>query len=241
CRIRAAGCQLCREYEWAYSYYVSLADGPFLMRPKTVAQNLLKNLAGATLRQLGLRKLDAARNFEIGQRSSAIRDQLISSQVFSRLENNAGFHDFAPLWIRYSENRHFAHRWMRVNHGLDFSGVNVLPAGDDHVLQTIENVEESVCVLIADIAGAKEAVPECTVCLARVVPIATHDIRAASDQFARLPDFNFLSRSIDNTHVDSHTWTPARGEFVFCVRIVFQAGDEPGCTQPGDLNGCNLW
>src|SRR5207253_9346181 len=135
CRIRAAGCQLCREYEWAYSYYVSLADGPFLMRPKTVAQNLLKNLAGAALRQLGLRKLDAARNFEIGERSSAIRDQLISSEGFSRLKYNAGFHGFAPRWIRYSENRHFSHRCMRVDHSLHFAGVNVLFAGYDPVVE----------------------------------------------------------------------------------------------------------
>src|SRR5207253_4104915 len=230
CRIRAAGCQLCREYEWAYSYYVSLADGPFLMRPKTVAQNLLKNLAGATLRQLGLRKLDAARNFEIGQRSSAIRDQLISSQCFSRLENNAGFHDFAPLWIRYSENRHFAHRWMRVNHGLDFAGVNVLPAGDDHVFQAIQDEEVPVCVLIADIAGAKEAVPECTLCLVRVFPIATHDIRAASDQLACLPGFDLLPCWIANTHVDSHARTPARGEFVLGGLLAFHAGEAPGFT-----------
>src|SRR5437868_3858225 len=220
--------------------YKALGDGPFLARPGGIAQKPLQYFAGAALRQLGLRKLDAARNFEIGERSSAIRDQLISSKSLPRLENNAGFHDFPPLWIRYSKDCDFAHGWMRVNHGFDFAGVNVLPAGDDHVLQTIENVEISVGILIADIAGTKEAVPECTLCLARVVPIATHDIRAAGDQLARLPGFDFLPCWIDNAHVDSHAWAPARGEFVFGVLIVFQAGEEPGFTQTVDLNEFNL-
>src|SRR5207253_4016095 len=144
-------------------------------------QKPLKYLAGAAFWQFGLRKLDAARNFEIGERPSAIRDQLISSKSSPRPENNAGFHDLTPLRVRYSEDCDFAHGWMRVNHGFDFAGINVLSAGNDHVLQTIENVEVSICVLIADIAGAKEAVPECTLRLLRVVPIATHDIRAARD------------------------------------------------------------
>src|SRR5712671_1816466 len=102
---------------------------------------------------------------------------------------------------------------MRVNHGLDFAGVNILAAGDDHVLQTIENVEVPVGVLITNVAGAKEAVPERAFYLVRVVPIATHDIRPARDQLAGLPSFDFLPCWIDNTHVDSHTWTPARAEF----------------------------
>src|SRR6266436_6928794 len=137
-----------------------LTHSALLMNPKVFAQNLLQYFAGAALRKLGFGELDAARNFEIGERSSAKRDQLISSECFSRLENNDSLYDFAPLWIGYSENRHFAHGWMRVNHGFDFAGVNVLPAGDDHVFQAIENVEISVCILIADIAGSEKAVPE---------------------------------------------------------------------------------
>src|SRR6266850_4962933 len=50
-----------------------LTHGAFLMSPKALAQNLLQYFAGTALRQLGLRKLDAARNFEIGERSPAIR------------------------------------------------------------------------------------------------------------------------------------------------------------------------
>ena len=82
------------------------------MNPKALAQNLLQYFAGAALRQLGFGELDAAWNFEIGEGSSAVRDQLISSECFARLENNDSLYDFAPFRIGYSENRHFAKRTL---------------------------------------------------------------------------------------------------------------------------------
>src|SRR5262249_34472674 len=105
----------------------------------------------------------------------------------------------------------------------------------------IQNVKVAVGVLIPNIAGSKEAVPERTLCLVRLVPIATHDIRAARDQLTRLPNFDFLSCWIDNAHVGSKARSSARGEFVFGVLIVFQAGEEPGFTQPVDLNKFDPW
>src|SRR5947207_1007 len=42
--------------------------GPVLMGPKTLPQNPLENLAGATLRQLGVQDLNSARNLVIGER-----------------------------------------------------------------------------------------------------------------------------------------------------------------------------
>src|SRR4029077_10141600 len=111
--------------------YMTSGDGPFLARPGSVTQKPLQYFAGAALRQLGLRKLDAARNFEIGERSSAIRDQLFRRKSFPRLEDNDRLYDFAPFRIRYPENRHFTNCRMRVNDGFDFAGVNVLPAGND--------------------------------------------------------------------------------------------------------------
>src|SRR6266513_4825223 len=169
-----------RSMDWFVHYVCTSANDPFLTSPSRLTQNLLQYLARAALWQLDFRELDAARNLVIGKRMSAICSQLLCTECFSGLENNNGLDDFAPRWIRYSEDCYFPNRRMRVNNGFDFSRVNVLPAGDDHVLQTIENVVVSVCVLIADVACSKESVPECTLCLVRVFPIATHDIRAAS-------------------------------------------------------------
>src|SRR5207302_6946992 len=99
---------------------------------------------------------------------------------------------------------------MRVNDSLDFAGVNVFSAGDDHVFQAIENVEVSVGVLITNVARSEEAVSEREFSFFRLVPITAHDIRAARDQLASFPSFDFLPCWIDNAHVDSHAWASAR-------------------------------
>src|SRR4029077_18799413 len=111
----------------------------------------------------------------------------------SRFQHNIGHYKLSPFWIRYSKDCYFANRRMRVNHGFDFAGINILAAGDDHVLQAIKNVEVSVCVLIPNVARSEEAVPEREFGFFRLVPITAHDIRASSDQLALLPGFDFLS------------------------------------------------
>src|SRR5947209_4879015 len=130
---------------------------------------------------------------------------------------------------------------MRVNDGFDFAGINVFSAGDDHVLQAIKNVEVSVCVLIPNVARSEEAVSEREFSFFRLVPITAHDIRAASDQLACLSGFDFLPCCIDNTHVDSHAWTPARGELVLGVLVIQQASEKSGFAESIDLNKFNIW
>src|SRR4029450_5014767 len=98
----------------------------------------------------------------------------VRSYVFPRLENNDSLYDFAPFRIGYSEDRHFAHRRMCVNHGLDFAGINILAARDDHVLQAIQDEEIPVCILITNVAGSEKAVPEREFSLFRLVPITAH-------------------------------------------------------------------
>src|SRR5437870_4527863 len=102
--------------------YKASGDGPFLASPGSVTKQPLQDFPGTALRQLGFGELDAARNFEIGERSSAMCDQLISSKSFPRLENNAGFHDLTPLRVGYSDDCQFAHRWMLLNDSPDFAG-----------------------------------------------------------------------------------------------------------------------
>ena len=68
---------LCRKYPGALIiYYKVSGDGPFLAGPGSVTQKPLQHFAGAALRKLGLRKLDAAWNFEVGEESAA-GDQML--------------------------------------------------------------------------------------------------------------------------------------------------------------------
>src|SRR2546423_15537745 len=101
-------------------------------------------------------------------------------------------YNITSFWRVCPESRHFAHGWMRVNHGLDFAGINILAARDDHVFQAIENVEIPVGVLIPNVAGSEKAVPERELSFFRLVLVTAHYIRAARDQFACLPSFGFV-------------------------------------------------
>src|SRR5262245_1481671 len=163
------------------------------MSPKTFTQNPLEYLAGAVLWQLGFREVDAAWNFVIGERLPAMRDQLILAERFSRLQRYASHHEFAPLRIRYSEDRHFTNRGKLVNNRFDLTGVDIFSARNNHVLQTVQYVEIPVRILIADVSSTKHPILECARRFFRIIPVTARDIRATSHQFTLTPGFDFLS------------------------------------------------
>ena len=120
-------------------------------------------------------------------------DQIIRAESFSRLQHYASHHEFAPLWIRYSEDRRFTNRRMLVNNCFDLTRVDIFAARDNHVLQAVQDVEIPVCILIADVSRTKQPVSERKCSFFRIIPITAHDIRAPSHQFTRMPGCNFLS------------------------------------------------
>src|SRR5438093_13255476 len=130
---------------------------------------------------------------------------------------------------------------MRVNDSFYFYRITMFAAGDDHVIQPIKNVEVSVCVLVPNVARSEEAVSEREFSFFRLVPITAHDIRAASDQLACLPGFDFLPCRIDNVHVDSETRPSARGELVLGVLVIQQASEKSSFAEAVDLNEFNIW
>src|SRR5262245_53808180 len=167
--------------------------GPFLMGPKSLTQNPFEYFAGATLRQLGVQELNPAWNLVIGERAAAVSHQVFRAEDLSRLQHDTGHHQFAPLRVRYSEDRGLPNHRMVVKTCLDLAGIDILAARDNHVLQAVQDVKKTVRILTADVSRAKEAVPEGKSGFLRVLPIATHDIRASSHQFARLTGRNFCS------------------------------------------------
>src|ERR1700730_6097232 len=163
------------------------------MSPETLTQNSLQYLAGAAFGKLSLYKLDAARNLVSRQTSAAMVDQVIDSESSSWLQHYASHHEFTPLWIGYSEDHCFANRRMLVNNRLNLTGVNIFAARDNHVLQTVQDVEVPRCILITNISCAKHPISECKQGFFRIGPIATHDIGTPSHQFTGMPGFDLLS------------------------------------------------
>src|SRR5215510_1773270 len=146
-----------------------------------------------------------------------MRDQLILAERFSRLQRYASHHEFAPLLIGYSEDRHFTNRGKLVNNRFDLTGVDVFSALNDHVLQAVQDVEIPVRILIADVTGTKHPILERSCRFFRLIPVTARDIRAPGRQFTMLPDSNFLSRLVDYSHVDPGTSPPTRHEPVLRV------------------------
>src|SRR6267154_5133714 len=114
------------------------------MNPEALAQRPLENLPRAAFGQLAWRKLDAARNLVARQKPAAMRDQLIHADSGVGLQHHASHHELTPLWVRYPKDRRLKNGRMLVNDGFDLSGVHILAARDDHVFQTIQDVNKAV-------------------------------------------------------------------------------------------------
>src|SRR5207248_7371816 len=102
--------------------------------------------------------------------------------------------------------------------------------------QAVENVEEPIGVLAADVACAKPAVEERLCGFLRVVPITAHDIGAASDQFASLTGLDLRARSVDDPDLNASSRPPARGQSLADMLIVAQSGKKTGFAQPVALH-----
>src|SRR5260370_18475655 len=130
---------------------------------------------------------------------------------------------------------------MLVNNRVDFTGVNIFATGNNHVLQTVQDVEITVRILIAQVSRAKQPVSECARGLFRIVPIAAHDVGAPSHQFTTMPGFGWLSCLIHHLDIDSERRSPTGQELIVSVFLVLQTREKAGFTQSVDLNEFEIW
>src|SRR5699024_6291802 len=99
--------------------------------------------------------------------------------------DDEGVSDLSPLLIGCGDDRCFADTRMLEESRLHFGGIDILTSGNEHVLEAVDNEEESVVVEVADVACMKPtARGEGLICGFRVVPVAIGDVGAAGDDFA---------------------------------------------------------
>src|SRR5690349_16456930 len=99
---------------------------------------------------------------------------------------------------------------MGENDGLYLAAVNIFAAGDDHVLQAIQNIEIAICILVADVSCAKEAISERCCAIFAFVPIPAHYIFATHYQFAVLPRFHLFAEIVGYPQIYAGAWASAR-------------------------------
>src|SRR6516165_4650009 len=141
----------------SFSLPVLFAEHPFENLARRIARNRLgeDHLFGQLVaRQPGATELD---------------DLLLVDLAL--VGDDDGARDLAPLLVGQADDRHLAHTGDADHDALDLRRVDVLAAGDDHVLQTILDVEITLFVDLADIAGAEPTVVESVARGIRAVPV----------------------------------------------------------------------
>src|SRR6266481_2685500 len=110
------------------------ANGALLVCPETLPQRLLQHLTGTILGEIRFRKLDAPGKFIARKASPAESNQIVGGKSCVRLQDYASHYKFAPLRIGYAEDGYFTNGGMPVDHCFHLSRINVLTAGNNHVL-----------------------------------------------------------------------------------------------------------
>src|SRR5215469_17797062 len=102
----------------------------------------------------------------------------------SSFGNDGRSDQFSPLGIWDSEDGGLRNFGMLIENRFDFTAVNVFSAGDDHVLQAVQDVKVALRILISDVAGTEHSISECHRVLLRVIQITAHNVGTADDELA---------------------------------------------------------
>src|SRR5262245_24350915 len=150
------------------------ADAPLAVLPERLSQLALQDLAGAGERQRLVADLDAARAFVAGDQRLAELHQFVRHGLRAGLGHHGGVDLLTPALAGDAD--HVALRYRRVlrQRVLDFGGIDVLAAGDDHVLDAVDHIDEAILVHVAAVAGVHPAVDNGLGGLLRPFPIAYH-------------------------------------------------------------------
>ena len=126
------------------------------------------------------------------------------------------------MLVRRADHRRLDHGRVRVEHVLDVLGIDVLPAGDDHVLLAVDDEQVAVLVTVADVAGVKPAVADRRRGrLGRAPVLADHRGRADQD-LAQLPGSQVGAVFADHAHLGVDRLAAGRCEPALARRLAVE-------------------
>src|SRR4051794_9523904 len=101
---------------------------------------------------------------------------------------------------------------MGIDGLLDHLRIDVEPAGDDHVLLAVDQVEIAVAVHVADVAGEKTVADERLRRFLRPVPVTLGDVRAPDADLTDLTRRQYSGGIVqrDDVHFDAGQHQPDR-------------------------------
>ncbi|MNO74353.1 hypothetical protein D3C76_653490 [compost metagenome] len=130
-------------------------------------------------------------------------------------------HGLAPLAAGDADHRALGHGRVAGDGGLDLGGIDVLAAGHDHVLDPVADVDETVLVHVAAVAGVHPAAPQRLGGGFRLVPVAHHHVRATHGDLADGAARHFVVVGVDDAHF--HAYRRYAGRIHLAAGLVFGA------------------
>src|SRR5437763_985619 len=135
-------------------------DSPLISLPVAFAQQSLQDLPGRIARKL-VDEFDRFRDLETRQPFS--REMQYACRVRRAIwfQYDEGLDRFTPPLVRHTNDGDVSDIRVSVQGTFDLGGVDVLAAGNDHVLQAIVDIQITFFVQEPGIAGMQPTVPEC--------------------------------------------------------------------------------
>src|SRR4051812_32519841 len=121
-----------------------------------LAQFAPQNLADVRLRQR-VEKFDDLRRLVGRHFLAAVRDQVLHRKLGVRRLDDIKFYRLAGLVVGNPDTGAFDDAWTAGGYGFHLVRVDVEPGDDDHVLLAVDDLQKSLGVEHADIAGAEVA------------------------------------------------------------------------------------
>ncbi|MNO36465.1 hypothetical protein D3C76_265340 [compost metagenome] len=139
-------------------------------------------------------------------------DQPVAGKLRALLQHHFGVHGLAPLRVRDADHGGDRHVRVGVERRLDLHRVDVEPAGDDHVLLAVDDEQETLFILVTEVAGLPEAVAELRRGRLRVAVVAGNGGPAAQPDFPGVAGCHFPALLVDDDQLDTHRHAPCRGQ-----------------------------
>ena len=177
----------------------------------------------ASMKSTDLRRLEA------GDAFAGKIDDVGRRRRLARLHHHDRLDRFAPFVVGDADHGGFGDVRMIADRALDFGGIDVLAAGDDHVLDAVVDVEIAVLVHVAGIAGAQPAVAaERFGGRLRQVPVAGHVGAGAGRDLADFARRQSLAVGVEDREFDAGQRLAGRAHAVQSLDVIFRRQRDDG-------------
>src|SRR3954449_1567661 len=158
-------------------------------------------------------------------RAAPLHDLLGGGWSVRVVGHHYGHRDLDPLRVSPADDRDLAYAWVTVDDRLHLGAVDVLPAGDDHVLLAVDDVVEAVLVLAHEVARVEPAASERLLRRLRFVPVPLHHSRTAIDDLTDVTLCDRFHVVVDDGYLDVDDRRPDRSHLRDCVLTLEHARD----------------